>query len=69
MGTTGAFEILRPFAWLATIAFLVGFVSYLALGQTSPAVARETTAAAPASQLSDDASWPSSEEWNIAKRI
>ena len=65
MKGSGAFEILRPFAWLAAIAFMVGFVSYLALGPTSSAVARE--GAQPT--YSDTASWPSSEEWNVAKHI
>jgi hypothetical protein len=67
MRTTGAFEILRPFAWLATAAFLVGFVSYLALGPAPQAMAHESSA--PAAQVSEDASWPLSDEWNLAKRI
>jgi len=62
MPATNIFEIARPFAWLAVFAFLVGFVSYLALGR--PAVAasqhRVHTMAA---------SGPSSQDWNLPKRI
>ena len=62
MPATNVFEIARPFAWLAAFAFLVGFVSYLALGR--PAVAanehRVQTLAA---------SGPSSQDWNLPKRI
>jgi hypothetical protein len=55
-------EIARPFAWLAAVAFLVGFVSYLALGHPANALAKdrlETVAA----------SGPSSDEWNLPKKI
>jgi len=61
---TGALDLIRPFAWLALIAFLVGFVSYLALGQPSRAVAEEEIMPAYASD-----SGPVSDDWNIARRI
>jgi hypothetical protein len=53
----------RPFLWLAAFAFLVGFVSYLALGRPS--------VAAPADGLRAPASVsaPVSDEWNVPKRI
>ena len=62
MSPDNLFEIARPFAWLAALAFLVGFVSYLALGHPATAVAKdrlETLAA----------SGPSSAEWNLPKKI
>jgi hypothetical protein len=59
-------ETLKPFLWLAAIAFVVGFMSYLAMGH--PAVAREEAArslyTAPAA-----VSGPSADEWNLPKHI
>lgn len=66
MPSSGAFDALKPFAWLAAIAFAVGFLSYLALGGASQAVAQDASNPAAAS---DPASWPTSEDWNVAKRI
>jgi hypothetical protein len=54
---------LKPFLWMALAAFLVGFVSFLFLGEGSRAVAREPAHYASA------ASAPSSDEWNLPKRI
>lgn len=61
----GAFEVFRPFAWLALAAFLAGFCSYLVLGQPRTAAAEEewAPAAIPTS------SGPVSDEWNVARRI
>jgi hypothetical protein len=59
---TLALEALKPFLWLALAAFLVGFVSYLALGRPSPAIAQDEMVQAPASA-------PVSDEWNLPKRI
>ena len=56
------FEITRPLAWLAAFAFLVGFVSYLALGR--PAIA-----ASPHMAQALAASGPASDEWNLPKKI
>ena len=61
---SGALDVFRPFAWLALIAFLVGFVSYLALGEPSYAVAGEEIVPAYASD-----SGPVSDDWNIARHI
>ena len=56
-------EVFKPYLWLATVAFLVGFVSYLVLGQAPAAVAAaEPTWTAPVSA-------PVSAEWNVPKRI
>jgi hypothetical protein len=57
-------EALKPYLWLAAIAFVVGFMSYLAIGSARPAGAHETVdipAAAIAAPMSD--------EWNVPKRI
>jgi hypothetical protein len=62
MPTVNVFEIARPFAWLAALAFLVGFVSFLALG-------RPATAAASDRQQAMGASGPASAEWNLPKKI
>ena len=67
MPATGAFDALKPFAWLAAIAFLVGFISYLALGRPAHAVA-QIDAGYPAA-VSDEASWPTSDQWNVPKHI
>jgi hypothetical protein len=60
---TGALDFLKPFAWLATVAFLVGFVSYLALGQPSPARAD------PPAHHAAVVSFPASDVWNLPKQI
>lgn len=64
MTDAGAIDVVRPFAWLAVIAFLVGFVSYLVLGQPRHAQAQAEDAARPAA-----ASGPSSKDWNLPKHI
>jgi hypothetical protein len=64
MPSLNLFEIARPLAWLAAFAFLVGFVSYLALGR--PAVAASPQMAQ-AQALA--ASGPASDEWNLPKKI
>jgi hypothetical protein len=68
MTGSSAFEILKPFAWLASASFMVGFVSYLALGPSSHAVAREE-ARAPIPAVSSLTSGPASQDWNFAKKI
>jgi hypothetical protein len=62
MSAENLFEIARPFAWLAVVAFLVGFVSYLALGRPATAAAQDRLGTV-------TASGPSSAEWNLPKRI
>jgi len=63
---SAATAALRPFLWLAAIAFLVGFVSYLVLGGPAPAMAEAAQAPAgwPAA-----VSAPVSDEWNTPKHI
>ncbi|MCR5873549.1 hypothetical protein LRS10_04735 [Phenylobacterium sp. J426] len=58
-----AADVLRPFLWLAAIAFLVGFVSYVALGR--PLDARTAATEAWTAQVSA----PVSDEWNTPKHI
>jgi hypothetical protein len=62
MPTVSAFKIARPFAWMAALAFLAGFVTYLALGHPA-------TAASHHSAQAITASGPSSDEWNLPKKI
>ena len=62
MSLYNLFEIARPFAWLAALAFLVGFVSYVALGHPATAVAKDRPEAIASSG-------PSSAEWNLPKKI
>jgi hypothetical protein len=59
---SGAFAFLRPFALLAAVAFVAGFLGYLALGQPSQAIAQIT--AQPAAT-----SGPASDDWNLPHHI
>jgi hypothetical protein len=61
---TSLHELLRPFALLAALAFVVGFLGYLALGRpaSAPAAAAETAAVA-----ADPG--PASDGWNLPKHI
>jgi len=63
MSRPAAFIDLRPFVWLALAAFLVGFASYLVLGDHARAAAPPARAYVPV------ASAPASDEWNLPKRI
>jgi hypothetical protein len=56
------FTIARPFLWLAALAFLIGFLGYLALGHPNISVAHSR--AQPVA-----VSGPSSAEWNMPKHI
>ena len=67
MPAAGALDALKPFLWLAAIAFLVGFFSYLALGRPAHAVAQDDLWNPPVS--AGEASWPTSDEWNVPKHI
>jgi hypothetical protein len=64
MSTNAVFEFLRPFLWLAAIAFLTGFVSYLAIGGGATAFAQSHHRASP-----EMVSAPTSDDWNLPKRI
>ena len=64
MTGAGAVDVMRPFVWLATIAFLVGFFSYLALGHPTPAQAHAGDGARAAAT-----SGPASKDWNLPKHI
>ncbi|WP_374469206.1 hypothetical protein [Phenylobacterium sp.] len=63
MPTSGVFEIVKPFLWMAFAAFLVGFFSYFLFNEPSPAFAQQPEA------WSSSVSGPSSDEWNIVKHI
>jgi hypothetical protein len=58
----GALSFLKPFAWLAAIAFASGFLGYLAVGQPTPAAAQVGVQAAATSG-------PASDVWNLPKHI
>lgn len=62
MPAANLFEIARPFAWLAAFAFMVGFVSYLALGRPVSATLQDGS-------QSIAVSGPASADWNLPKRI
>jgi hypothetical protein len=64
MSSHAVFEIVRPFLWLAAIAFLTGFVSYLAIGGGATAFANSQHRSSP-----ETISAPTSEDWNLPKRI
>ena len=68
MPATSALDALKPFAWLAAIAFLVGFVSYLALGRPAHTLVPFEEAGYPVA-APGEASWPTSDEWNVPKHI
>lgn len=61
-------EVLKPYLWLAAVGFLVGFMTYFAMGRPADAYANEIRVRpeliAPAA-----ASGPASAEWNLPKRI
>ena len=59
---TGVFPLLKPFAWLAFVAFLSGFLGYLALGHPGQAQARPDVQASVTSG-------PASDDWNLPKHI
>jgi hypothetical protein len=63
MDETAAFKIVSPFIWLATIAFLVGFVGYLASGGVG-VLSFGADLAKP-----EMTSGPASDDWNIPKQI
>ena len=58
----GVAAILKPFAWLALMAFVAGFVSYFALGEPSQAFAKTDPRTA-------EVSFPASADWNLPRHI
>jgi hypothetical protein len=64
MNTSTFFVLARPFLWLAAIAFLTGFVSYLAIGGGATAFVEGQHRSSP-----EMISAPSSDDWNLPKRI
>ena len=57
-------DALRPYLLLAAGAFAAGFLSYVALGPSTPAVANEIVTPSPAVLAA-----PVGDEWNVPKRI
>ena len=62
MPGSGVLEVLRPYLWLAMIAFLVGFLSYVALGGAHASAQSEP-------RFAPRVSAPAAEAWNLPKRI
>jgi hypothetical protein len=62
MSASGLSDVLRPFLWLALAAFLVGFLSYLAVGGA-------TASARPEATYAPRVSAPVTGEWNLPKRV
>ena len=58
----GDLDLFKPFLWLALIAFLVGFMSYMAFGGAGRAEAEEGMWPAAVSA-------PASDAWNAPKHI
>ncbi len=65
MSGSDLLDLLRPFLWLALAAFLAGFTSYVVLGRSHAAARAQVQAAA----YAPIASAPSSNAWNLPKRI
>jgi hypothetical protein len=55
-------DLLRPFVLLAVVAFVLGFLGYVAL---TPAPGDTATASA----LPESAAAPASDDWNLPKHI
>lgn len=55
-------QAVRPYLWLALLAFLVGFLSYAAIGGAHAPVRSEP-------QFSPRVSAPTTEDWNFPKHI
>ncbi len=60
---TGAAQVLKPFAWLALVAFLVGFFGFLAVNPPPRALAAHADSEASLT------SGPASADWNLPKHI
>jgi hypothetical protein len=62
-------EVLRPYLWLAAVGFLVGFMTYIAMGRPADAYAASSRVSAEAIAAPVLRSGPASQEWNLPKRI
>jgi hypothetical protein len=66
-------DLIRPFAILAAVGFVIGFTGYLAFAHTDMATlqARMMTPVIPhaASAATAAASSPASDDWNLPKKI
>jgi hypothetical protein len=55
----------RPFLWLALAAFITGFLSYVVVGGSHATASTKVQAAV----YAPSASAPSSDAWNLPKRV
>ena len=62
-------EALRPYLWLAAVGFLVGFMTYLAMGPRNDPYAPSARVSAETLYAPVARSGPASAEWNLPKRI
>jgi hypothetical protein len=62
-------EVLKPYLWLAAVGFLVGFMTYLAMGRGAAAYADTPRVSAEAIAAPVARSGPASQMWNLPKRI
>jgi hypothetical protein len=62
-------EVLRPYLWLAAVGFLIGFMTYLAMGRPAGEYALAPQAEPAIITAPAAASGPASAEWNLPKRI
>ncbi|MFL5296768.1 MAG: hypothetical protein ACJ798_10350 [Phenylobacterium sp.] len=60
------YDAMRPFALLAAIAFVVGFVGYVAFARP---ILAQAAADPPAVMAEPAAAGPASDDWNLPKHI
>ena len=54
MAPVGPYDLIRPFLWVAFVAFLCGFGGYLILGAPAPHPAERAQTASPWVETADD---------------
>lgn len=64
-------NVLKPFLMLACVAFVTGFMGYLAMARMSarPAATASATAATESWSSTVSEPVPAVQEWNVGKRI
>ncbi len=62
-------DVIRPYLWLAAVGFLIGFMTYLAMGRPTEEYVLAPSAPSPVVSAPASASGPASADWNLPKRI
>ena len=57
------YEMVRPFAWLAVAAFVIGFLGQVLVGSAGSAVAKDRPG------IEQEVSGPASDDWNLPHHI